>query len=488
MFMSENRQLFIPSRIMMYDMKQLTDSDYKQIIQRRDPRYDGRFYFGVTTTKIYCRPVCPAKPKPENVVIYKSRTEAEKAGYRACLRCRPDLAPGSKIINAGERIVGNGLRLIEESSDDNPSVECLARSLGISGRHLRRVFDEQLGASPIEIMQTRKLHLAKQLILETRKPITEIAFAAGFNSIRRFNESFKASYRLKPSELRKNGGVHAQNEDEITLKLLVRKPYDFSGVLSYLRRHAARGIENVGAHYYERYILNKQSFSTVRITIDKRQDALLVNLKEFALNQICPVLVKLRRLFDVDHNPTHLPRTRQGKQPGVRVPGSFDPFETAVSIILGQLVSIQQATRKLSELIQQFGAPIDGEAIYRFPFPSELMTEEIEIIGITKAKAGAIRALSSMIHSHELTFSYSADMAKTRKQLLSIKGVGPWTTEMIMMRCFGDADAFPKSDLIIRRALEQNLIDESPWRTNRSYMVHYVWNEFAKNLSRGKLT
>ena len=469
-------------------MKRLTDSDYKQIIQRRDPRYDGRFYFGVTTTKIYCRPVCPARPKPENVVIFKSRTEAEKAGYRACLRCHPDLAPGGRIIDTDGKIVSNGLRLIEESSDDNQSVEFLAHSLGISGRHLRRVFDKQLGASPIEIMQTRKLHLAKQLILETRKPITEIAFAAGFNSVRRFNESFKSSYRLTPSELRKNGAVQTHKEDEITLTLLVREPYDFPSVLSYLRRHAAQGIEKVGSHFYERYIPNKQSFSTVRVTINKSRNALMVNLRGFELNHICPVLVKLRRLFDVDHNPAHLPKTLKSEHAGVRAPGSFDPFEAAVSIILGQLVSIKQATGKLAELIQQFGAPIDGKAIYRFPSPSELMTEEIEKIGITRTKAGAIRALSRMVHNHELHLSYSPDAAETRKQLLSIRGIGPWTTEMIMMRCLGDADAFPESDLIIRRALEQNLVDETQWRTNRSYMTHHIWNEFAETLSRGKFT
>ncbi len=468
-------------------MKQLTDSDYKQIIQRRDPRYDGRFYFGVTTTKIYCHPICPARPKPENVVIYKSRTEAEKAGYRACLRCRPDLAPGGRIFDADERIVSNGLRLIEELSDDNQSVEFLAHSLGISARHLRRVFDEQLGASPVEIMQTRKLHLAKQLILETRRPITEIAFAAGFNSIRRFNESFKASYRVTPSVLRKNGALRAHKEDEITLKLLVRKPYDFPGVLSFLKRHAAQGIEKVDAHSYERYIPNKQSFSTAKVTINKGQDALLVNLRGFELNQICPVLVKLRRLFDVDHNPAHLPKTLESEQAGVRAPGCFDPFEAAVSIILSQLVSIKQATGKLSELIQQFGAPIDGKPIYRFPSPSELMTEEIEKIGITRTKAGAIRALSHMVHNHDLHLSYSSDMAKTRKQLLSIKGIGPWTTEIIMMRCFGDTDAFPESDLIIQRALEQNLVDEAQWKTNRSYLIHFIWNKFAETLSRGKL-
>jgi len=332
-------------------------------------------------------------------------------------------------------------------------------------------------------MQTRKLHLAKQFILETRKSITEIAFATGFNSIRRFNEAFKASYRMTPSMLRKTRGSNVKKGDGIILNLMVRKPYNFANVLSFLKRHAAGGIEKVGTHIYERYIPNEQSYATVAVTINKRQDALQVNLKGVKLHEVYPVLVKIRRLFDVDHNPVHLPEAPQIRQSGVRVPGSFDPFEVAVSIILGQLVSIKQAIQKLSELIQQFGLPIAGKAIYNFPAPSDLMDKEVEKIGITRTKADAIRTLSAQVHRHKLTFSYSADLEKTRKQLLSIKGVGPWTTEMIMMRCFGDVDAFPKSDLFIHRALEQNRADEAPWRTNRSYLTHFIWNEFANALS-----
>ncbi len=469
-------------------MKQLTDSDYWQIILRRDPRYDGRFYCGVTTTRIYCRPVCPARPKPENIVIFKSPSEAEKAGYRACLRCRPDLAPGCKSINTGENIVNNGLRLIEETAGDNQSVELIAQTLGVSERHLRRVFDKHLGASPIEIIQTRRLHLAKQLILETRQPISEIAFASGFKSIRRFNESFKASYRVPPSKFRSKKSLPGQKENEIILSLLVRKPYDFLSVLSFLKRHAAHGIEKVGTDFYERYIPGKQSHSTVKVTINKKQDALLVSLKDFELGRICQLLVKLRRLFDVDHNPAHLPQTLQNRQAGVRVPGSFNPFEVAVSIILSQLISIKQATGKLSRLIQQFGTPINNKTLYRFPTPAELMSAEIEVIGITKSKAAAIRALSCIVHKKEFHFSYSSDLEKTRKQLLSIKGIGPWTTEMIMMRCFSDADALPENDLIIKRALEQNLVDEALWKTNHSYMTHHIWNEFAETLSKRKST
>ncbi len=484
--MSENRQLSDKRCVNIFFMKQLNNSDYKQIIQRRDPRYDGRFYCGVTTTKIYCRPVCPARPKFKNIIIYKSPSAAEKAGYRACLRCRPDLAPGCKSIDTGKNIVSNALGLIEENTGGNQSVEMLAQTLGISSRHLRRIFDEYLGASPIEIMQTRKLHLAKQLIQETEKPIGEIAFATGFNSIRRFNEAFKASYRVAPSEFRKKKNHTSQKEDEIILNILMRKPYDFHSVLSYLKRHTACGIEKVENQSYERYVPGKKSYSTVTVTINKAQDALQLNLKGFELNQICKVLVKIKRLFDVDHNPAHLPGSLPETQAGIRVPGSFDPFEVAVSIILGQLISIKQASKKLSVLIQQFGTSLDNKELYRFPSPAILMDAEIETIGITKTKANAIRSLSSMVHAKTFHFTYSSNLKETRKCLLSIKGIGPWTTEMIMMRCFNDADAFPESDLIVKRALEQELVDESLWQTNHSYLTHYIWNEFAQTLSKQK--
>ncbi len=467
-------------------MKQLTDSDYEQIIQRRDPRYDGRFYCGVKTTMIYCRPVCPARPKFKNIIIFKSPSAAEKAGYRACLRCRPDLAPGCKSVAPGTEIIGNALRFIEEQAGDAQSVKSLAQTLGLSDRHLRRLFDEHLGASPIEIMQTQKLHLAKQFILETDKAMGEIAFATGFNSIRRFNEAFKASYRMSPSAFRSRRSLQAQQEDLLRLSILVRSPYDFPSILAFLKRHVAYGIEKVGSHYYERYIPIKESYATIRVSINKKQDALQVSLKGLELSQVSRVLVKVKRLFDVDHNPAHLPDSLPSIYAGQRVPGSYDPFEVAVSIIISQLISTQQASQKLAVLIQRFGAELNGKEIYRFPTPAELMHAEIEEIGITKSKAGAIRTISAMVHANDLHFSYSTDLTKTSKTLLSVKGIGPWTTEMMLMRCFNDADAFPKNDLIIKRAMERNLVKESEWQTNRSYMTHYIWNAFAQALSKTK--
>ncbi len=466
-------------------MQELTKTDYRNIILRRDPRYDGRLYFGVKTTKIYCRPVCPARPKFENIVVYKSPSAAENAGCRPCLRCRPDLAPGNRFIDPGGHLAMSGLRLIEEIGSEQLGIEDIAATLSISPRHLRRIFEKHLGSSPIEIIQSRRLHLARQLLLETGEAISDIAFAAGFNSVRRFNESFKTCYRTTPSALRRAKGIKKSGGGTITLSLMLRKPYNFANMLAFLKRHCARGIETVHDNCYERYIANKEHYSKLSVTINKKQDCLLITLNDFKPAQFYPVLLRIRRLFDVDHNPSHLPLPEKDEQAGVRIPGAYDPFEVAVSIILGQLVSIKQATNKLSVLIQQFGSLLDENLeLYRFPDPGDLRNAEIEQIGITRTKAAAIRGLAAMVDNKDLLFSHSADLIKTREKLLAIKGIGPWTTEMIMMRCFGDADASPANDLIIKRALEQNLIDETVWKTNRSYMTHYIWNKYAKVLSK----
>jgi AraC family transcriptional regulator of adaptative response / DNA-3-methyladenine glycosylase II len=466
-------------------MKKLTETDYRNIILRRDPRYDGRLYFGVKTTNIYCRPVCPARPKFENIVVYKSPSAAEKAGCRPCLRCRPDLAPGNKYIDPGGNLAISGLRLIEEIGTEQSGIENIAEILDISPRHLRRIFQQYLGSSPIEIIQSRRLHLARQLLLETGETISDIAFAAGFNSVRRFNESFKTCYNNTPSALRSKKGINKNAGGTITLSLMIRKPYNFANMLAFLKRHCAKGIETVHNNRYERYIPNKLHYSKLSVTINTKQDSLLITLDNFKPSQFYHVLLRLRRLFDVDHNPSHLPLAIEDEQAGVRIPGAYDPFEVAISIILGQLVSIKQATNKLSILIQQFGLLLDEDlGIYRFPDPADLQNAIIEQIGITRTKATAIRTLATMVHNKDFFFSHSADLTNTRKKLLAIKGIGPWTTELIMMRCFGDADACPANDLIIKRALEQELIDETVWKTNRSYMTHYIWNKYAQILSK----
>ena len=467
------------------DMETLTESDVQAILQRRDPRYDGRLYFGVRTTGIYCRPICPAQPKPENVVIYKSPAAAEKAGYRPCLRCRPDLAPGNKYVYPGGELAATGLRLIEERCAENIGVTEIAETLGISTRHLRRVFHEYLGTSPIQVIQSRKLHLAKQLLLETDEAVSTIAYAAGFHSLRRFNESFKQCYKTSPSAFRKQRPALPGAEEGITLRLMVRKPYNFNTVLSYLKRHSALGIEEITNQWYRRYIPSKTGYATITITMDQKQSCLVASLIGFAPTQISKVLLRIRNLFDTDHNPHHLPLNVSSPQAGVRVPGAYDPFEIAVSIILGQLISVKQATTTLGALIHRFGRCLDKEnGIFAFPAPQVLEKAEVETIGIPQGKASAIRSLSRQVANGLLNFSYSEDLHHIREKLLSIKGVGPWTTEMILMRCFGDADAWPKNDLIIQRAIEQELLEEADWEKNRAYMTHHIWATYAQTLSK----
>ncbi len=438
----------------------MKEDDYKKIILRRDPRFDGRFYFGVKTTMIYCRPVCPAKPKPENMVFFKSQSEAEAKGYRPCKRCYSDIAPGSKILEGTAKSIWRALQIIDETPGEDLSVENLADKLGMTDRHLRRLFDDHLGASPIEIMITRKLHLARQLISETELSISDIALSVGFRSIRRFNEAFKSLYHAPPTEYRK--GKIKTDPEILRLNVMVRTPYDWKTMMAFLDRHTTFGVELVENDTYIRFI--GEGSVTVSYSGDGRLE---LSLEKIPMKDIKNVVNRIKNLFDVNHTPDLLP----AKSKGIRIPGAFDDFETAVSIIIGQLISTSQAKAKIKTLMETFGMN-----------PEVLSTAEIEKIGMTKVKAGAIRELSRLYLAGELNLSRSSDLESTRKKLLSIKGIGPWTVEMIAMRCLGDSDAFPAKELIINRVLEKKLVKEKDWETLRGYLTHYLWREYAGSI------
>nr|WP_295903440.1 Ada metal-binding domain-containing protein [uncultured Bdellovibrio sp.] len=466
-------------------MKELSSEDLKKIINRKDPRYDGRFYFGVKTTGIYCRPVCPAKPKPENILIFKSASEAEKEGYRPCLRCRPDVAPGSKILQGTVNSVSRALRIIDEATEDSLDVATLADKVGMTDRHLRRLFDEHLGASPIEILVTKRLHLAKQLILQTSSPITDIALAVGFKSIRRFNEAFKALYKVTPSQVRKESS--AENKSELTLSISVRTPFDWQNILAYLARHETYGIEQVSLDSYTRFIATENGVAKICVSYKEKENALKVEVTNLPLSKMRSSIALLKHLFDTEHNPVHLPQSKKMKPQGVRIPGCFDGFEVAVSIILGQLVSTEHAKKKTKEMVLRFGKKIEGsEEIYSFPTPQALSKAKIEELGVTKVKAAAIRSLSQSVLSGEIVLSPTADSESVRKKLLAIKGIGPWTVEMIAMRCLGDSDAFPANDLIVERAIKNKTIQVEEWASFRAYLVHCLWRDSVAATKKGK--
>ncbi len=470
-------------------MKELSQRDYKKIIQRRDQRYDGRFYFGVVTTRIYCRPVCPAKPNPKNIVIFKSAAEAESAGYRPCKRCHPDLAPGSSLHSGTSISVKRALSLIESSinrgEDETFNVEALAESLGMTSRHLRRLFHEHLGASPIEIITTHKLHLAKKLVQETSLSISEIALSAGFKSIRRFNEAFKNYYRSSPSEWRgKRKSV--KSGKQLELGLMVRSPFDWKSILAFLGRHETYGVEKVYDDRYVRFIPQKNNYAKIEISYDQKNSSLNLSLSGVELTEIRSLINRIKQLFDVNHNPNDLPKSKRIPPKGIRIPGAFDTYETAVSIILGQLVSTEQAKAKMKSLMLKYGHPVASspEEVYFFPTPGKLKTAALEELGMTRYKANAIRELSRLIDEEGLQLDQSADINETKKRLLNIKGIGPWTAEMIAMRCLGDSDAYPKKDLIIMRALEAGLVDEEEWSSLKAYLTHILWREYGKSLSK----
>lgn len=461
-------------------MKTLTTDDLKRIINRRDSRYDGRFYFGVKTTEIYCRPVCPAKPKPENIVIFKSASEAESHGYRPCLRCRPDVAPGSKFLQGTVNSVSRALRIIDETAEENMDVMTLAEKVGMTDRHLRRLFDEHLGASPIEILVTKRLHLARQLIVQTPRPITEIALAVGFKSIRRFNEAFKKLYKVPPSELRKKASASVE-KNVLTLSIPVRLPFDWKLVAAYLTRHETFGVEQVSSESYTRFVPTEDGYATLEIRFDEKNRALKIKAMDLPLSKMRTTIAMLKHLFDTEHNPNHLPNGRIKTQ-GVRIPGCFDGYEVAVSIILGQLVSTEHAKAKVKDLVLRYGTKLNKtEEIYVFPTPKILSDAAIEELGITRIKAGAIRSLSRSVMTGEIQLSPTADPEVMRKKLLAIKGIGPWTVEMIAMRCLGDSDAFPSNDLIVERAIKNKTIKSEEWASFRAYLVHCLWRDSVQS-------
>jgi AraC family transcriptional regulator of adaptative response / DNA-3-methyladenine glycosylase II len=458
----------------------VSDAYYKAIIARRDRRFDGRFYFGVKTTGIYCRPVCPAKAKPENMIVFKSGSEAEKAGYRPCLRCHPDLAPGHRMYDPAHQVIARALKMVNEAPDDGFNIKTLARKLNMTDRHLRRIFDQHLGVSPVELLITRRLHFAKQMIQETLVPLTDIVFAVGFGSIRRFNEAFKEKYTRTPSSFRKPGREPAA--DGLILKIPIRLPYDWAVVLAYLGRHEAYGIEEVRDDRYRRFVPQGKTSGTVTVSHQPGTDFLQAQFVNVPLTSLRGILARLKNLFDTDHNPLHLPAVKAPMTRGIRVPGSFDPFETAVSIILSQLVSTEHARLALKKLIRRFGRKMSSAQdpdVFAFPTAKILARAAIERIGIPKTRARAIRELAQTVSTGAINFRSQPDLETAKQTLLDIHGIGPWTATLIAMRCLGDADAFPEQDLVIHRVLKKKNTDSSAWVSSRAYLTHCLWRDFS---------
>lgn len=473
---------------------------YYKAYASRDPRFDGVFFIGVTSTGIYCRPICPAKtPKQANCRFFDSPEAAEKASFRPCLRCRPELAPGSAPVDDAQRIAHLIVHRIEEGLiDENVSLEEIAAQFELTSRQIRRIIHKQLGVSPIELIQTRRLLLAKQLLTETKLPITEIAYASGFASLRRFNDAFREHYRMSPSRLRQQAIDHAlqiDSKDTSTVQLTYRPPYDWQGMLEFLSVRMLKGAEWITKDSYSRTVrLGKhKGWIVVRHVPENR--ALMVEFTQ-SLTPVLPALLgRLRNLFDLSARPDLINaqlsqdktlKRMVAKNPGLRVPGAFDGFEQAIRAVLGQQVTVKAATTLACRFVAALGEKIETpfpELNRLSPLPERIGKTPvggIAKLGIVSARAKSIIALAKAYEAKELELDVGAHPENVINKLIELPGIGQWTAHYIAMRALRWPDAFPKEDLAVRNNLGRvtpKLAEKMSraWRPWRSYAVLHIW-------------
>jgi AraC family transcriptional regulator of adaptative response / DNA-3-methyladenine glycosylase II len=474
---------------------------YNALISR-DPRFDGVFYVGVTSTGIYCRPVCTARtPKAANCRFFNSAEAAEKANFRPCLRCRPELAPGNAPVDDAQRIASLVASRIDEGMlDDGAGLERIAARFGWSSRQIRRIVHKELGVSPIELVLTRRLLLAKQLLTETTLPMSEVAFASGFSSLRRFNDAFSGRYGIPPTHFRKAASGTAAGDridaaPTLTLQLTYRPPFDWTGMLSFLKQRELKGAERIENDTYLRTVQLGRHAGWIRVGHAPQKRALQVELTH-SLTPVLPALLgRLRHTYDLSARPdvigSHLGihpvlAAAVARNPGLRVPGAFDGFELALRAILGQQVTVKAATTLAGRLVEAFGEPIETPhaGLERLSPTAERMaaasTDDVARLGIIQTRAQSIIALGREVASGRLTLEAGADPATTIAQLIALPGVGMWTAHYIAMRALRWPDAFPKEDIALRKALGRVTPAEAeamsqPWRPWRSYATLHLW-------------
>lgn len=483
----------------------------------RDARFDGRFFVGVSSTGIYCRPVCTARtPRLEHCRFFVAAALAERNGYRPCLRCRPELAPGYSSVDATERLAQAGAALIEDGVLSEGGVSQVAHRLGVTDRHLRRVFDAQFGVSPIEYAQTHRLLLAKRLLTDTALPITEVALAAGFSSVRRFNDCFVSHYRLAPTDLRraapKAGPANPDSRGySLCFRLAYRPPLDWEALLAFLSRRAIAGVELMATRRVGRSRTVPVYRRIVRVPgpgggerlgwIEVGRPAgsgaaghlLEVQVSASLVDAIPAVLGRVRRAFDLGARPDEVAQglgdLAVGFE-GIRLPGAFDGFEIAVRAVLGQQVTVRQATLLVGRVVAAFGEPVLtpwAELHHAFPTPQRMAACEASALGemgIIGSRSRAIVELARQLADGRLRLEPDVDPESTMAQLNAIAGIGDWTAQYIAMRALGWPDAFPAADAGVFKALgvrtaAQARAAAQAWRPWRGYAVMHLWRLLA---------
>ena len=483
-------------------MERLDPRACYRALQTRDERFDGRLFVGVTSTGIYCRPVCPAGPaRFENCRFYASAAAAQEAGFRPCLRCRPETAPDAGSWRGTSNTVSRGLALIADGAldGDRASVDALAGRLGVGARHLRRLFVQHLGASPVTVAQTRRVLFAKQLIHDTRLPMTEITLAAGFGSVRRFNETFRQLFRRPPSALRRKA-VTALREGSVaatgvTVRLRYRPPYDWPAILSHLRAHAIDGVERADGNVYSRTVVQDGHAGTVEITHLPDARSLVATIRVPSVRTLPRIVARIRRLFDLGADvlaiDAHLAQDPLlapliAARPGLRTPGAWDGFEVAVRAVLDQHGAAQTGRELAGRLARACGTPLpparsgDPGLTHAFPDPEPVARADHAALGIPAPRRAALVGLARAVLADPSLLQPLSPVERTVARLRAIGGIGDWTARDIALRVAGEPDAFPASDGELLRATGRSSPAElrrcaERWRPWRAYAAQHLW-------------
>ncbi|MEJ2140128.1 MAG: AlkA N-terminal domain-containing protein [Woeseiaceae bacterium] len=477
---------------------------YERARLSRDARFDGQFFVGVKTTGIYCRPICPAvTPKSENVAFYPSAAAAGEAGFRPCLRCRPESAPGTPAWSGTSTTVRRGLRLIANGALDDGSIEQLADRLGVTSRHLRRLFNRHLGASPLAIAHTQRLHFAKQLIDETRLPMSNIAVAAGYGSVRRFNDTFRKTYGRSPRELRRRSDAPGKADSTLKVHLPWRKPFDWAAISDFLVNRATPGVECMTGAAYLRTVLIDGRPGVIECRPDSERATVCLTLHGVATRSLFPVVQRVRELLDLDAPLTDIARVlgedpllagMLRQRPDVRVPGAWSGFELAVRAVLGQQISVKAATTLAGRIAERYGERFqlpetlrgreDAMQLTRlFPAATTLSRARFNSIGITGRRAATLRRLARAVASGRLDFDSTHDPDELYRSLIAIEGIGDWTAQYVAMRGLKYPDAFPATDLGLLKATGSTAAQlrrqAEAWRPWRAYAAMLIWGSLS---------
>jgi AraC family transcriptional regulator of adaptative response / DNA-3-methyladenine glycosylase II len=469
------------------------DEIFFEAMRTRDHRFDGKFFVGVKTTGIYCRPICPAKPKRENVEFFANHTEAERAGYRPCLRCRPESAPQSPAWIGKTAIVQRAVKMLHVEDAIDLDENEFADRFGVSARHLRRLFTEEIGKTPKQLLFENRLNLSRKLITETRLPIADIVFASGFNSTRRFNDAFKERFKKSPTEIRRSPVAVS---DLLTVSLPYRPPFNFEALLGTYRSHRVGDLEwftDDGAPRMHRVVELAGKVGQIAISNDAKANRLLLEIDFPDTSKIHAIITKVRALFDLDSDPLIIANSLEvhtriksllKKHAGIRLPSGWDSFEIAIATILGQLVSVERGRSLVADLIQMLGKDsglvINGRQVQLFPTPAVIASSDLEGLKTTTARKRALRAFSQAVAENKISLEPTQDVDAFVAQVLEVPGIGPWTANYMALKCLRHTDSFPETDLILARALElhpkKSLEEMSPWR---GYAAALFWREYA---------